>query len=177
MILQILKKNDVSKRFIWNDEVLRTRLPKSEYVSYQNLRNERDRHVRIVFNDDARLLSKYNELLTFLGYGTQDTLAAARKAIKKNVFISIYDFLEGRYECHKENLSTFRAYLRNNTHLIYPLKLAKSGNLKLFLKLVFGGWAYLHRQSSPSISYIPHEWNRFSRHITSLTARLRQMLE
>jgi hypothetical protein len=76
-----------------------TRLPESEYVLYQNLRNGRDRHVRIVF-DDARLICKYNELLTFLKYDTQDTLAA-RKAIKKNVFISIYDFLEGKYECHK----------------------------------------------------------------------------
>jgi hypothetical protein len=138
MILQILKKNNVSKRFIWNDEVLRTRLPKSEYVLYQNLRNERDRHINIVFNDDARLLSKYNELLSFINHEKQDTLAAAGKTIKKKVFISIYDFLEGRYECHKKNLHTFRVYLKDNNHLIYPLKLAKSGNLKLFLKTVFG---------------------------------------
>jgi hypothetical protein len=135
-ILRLLARNGVSKKHIWNEEVLSERLPEREFDLYCKYRNERDEEVENLFNDDVKLLSKYNGIFRALGLDEQDSLTAAKKALERKVFISIYDFLDENYSGCKSNIYEFRKHMWRNPHLIYPLRVAKSNNLKMFLKTI-----------------------------------------
>jgi hypothetical protein len=133
----ILERNEISRRYMWNEDVLYYRLSGTDYEEYYDLLDEYDDLMNEKFKDKDALLKMYNECLIKLGYEEQENLNAVRKIFSKKIFISIRDFIAGRYEKAKHNIKEFREYMRRNKSLLYPLSLAKSENMRLFLKQIF----------------------------------------
>jgi hypothetical protein len=77
-------------------------------------------------------LETLNTWLRGLGRPPMDTIAKARKALKR-IYINIYDLVGENYAAEKKTLNELRKYTAKN-QLYYPLQAAKTTTVKVFLQ-------------------------------------------
>lgn len=125
-ILRLINNQDFDRiREIVNDDII-------NYL-IDRIVCERDIVGRIVSNI-LETLELLNNVLIIFDLEPQTSLNKARKLLKKEVFINIFDLAAGRYDRRRKTIGGLKRYLRNNPHKRYPLQLAKENKvLECFL--------------------------------------------
>lgn len=125
-ILRLINNQDFNRiREIVNDDII-------NYL-IDRIVCERDIVGRIVSNI-LETLELLNNVLIIFDLEPQTSLNKARKLLKKEVFINIFDLAAGRYDRRRKTIGGLKRYLRNNPHKRYPLQLAKENKvLECFL--------------------------------------------
>jgi len=114
----------VNNKYIYNEDrkIFMKKMKKKIYIHLANIK----------FND----LDFLNNIIEHHDYYRQDTLKDAINIIKNNIFINIYDILDHNYDNIHESINKLKKYSITNKK-IFPLKEAKSLQLKTFLRNFF----------------------------------------